>query len=143
MAFLEALYASTRHDEVALTHWSEDERRTFLAEQFKAQHAHYMTHYPDADWLVIIHQRERIGRLYLERWPTQHRIIDIALTPKERGNGFGAAILNDLIDEASEAGKTVSIHVEKNNPAKRLYERLGFEAREDKGVYDLLVRPLS
>ena len=143
MAFLEALYASTRHDEVALTHWSEDERRTFLAEQFKAQHAHYMTHYPDADWLVIIHQRERIGRLYLERWPTQHRIIDIALTPKERGNGFGAAILNDLIDEASEAGKTVSIHVEKNNPAMRLYERLGFEAREDKGVYDLMVRPLS
>ena len=143
MAFLEALYASTRHDEVALTHWSEDERRTFLAKQFKAQHAHYMTHYPDADWLVIIHQRERIGRLYLERWPTQHRIIDIALTPKERGNGFGAAILNDLIDEASEAGKTVSIHVEKNNPAMRLYERLGFEAREDKGVYDLLVRPLS
>ena len=143
MAFLEALYASTRHDELALTHWSEDERRTFLAEQFKAQHTHYMTHYPDADWLVIIHQRERIGRLYLERWPTQHRIIDIALTPKERGNGFGAAILNDLIDEASEAGKTVSIHVEKNNPAKRLYERLGFEAREDKGVYDLLVRPLS
>ena len=143
MAFLEALYASTRHDELALTHWSEDERRTFLAEQFKAQHAHYMTHYPDADWLVIIHQRERIGRLYLERWPTQHRIIDIALTPKERGNGFGAAILNDLIDEASEAGKTVSIHVEKNNPAMRLYERLGFEAREDKGVYDLMVRPLS
>jgi hypothetical protein len=32
----------------------------------------------------------------------------------------------------------VTIHVEKNNPAMRLYRRLGFTAVEDKGVYDLM-----
>jgi hypothetical protein len=32
----------------------------------------------------------------------------------------------------------VSIHVEKLNPAMRLYRRLGFVTEEDKGVYDLM-----
>ncbi|WP_245262846.1 GNAT family N-acetyltransferase [Mesorhizobium sp. LSHC432A00] len=49
-------------------------------------------------------------------------------------------MLADLIDEAAAAGKSVSIHVEKNNPARRLYKRLGFTVAEDKGVYDLMIR---
>jgi hypothetical protein len=32
----------------------------------------------------------------------------------------------------------LSIHVETFNPAKRLYERLGFVVAEDKGVYQLM-----
>ena len=36
------------------------------------------------------------------------------------------------------AGKALSIHVEKFNPALRLYERLGFSVKEDKGVYLLM-----
>ena len=32
----------------------------------------------------------------------------------------------------------MSIHVEKFNPAMRLYRRLGFVTEEDKGVYDLM-----
>jgi ribosomal protein S18 acetylase RimI-like enzyme len=42
------------------------------------------------------------------------------------------------MDEAAAAGKAVTIHVEKNNPAMRLYRRLGFRTEEDKGVYDLM-----
>ena len=46
--------------------------------------------------------------------------------------------MRDLLDEAAGAGKAVTIHVEKNNPAMRLYRRLGFETVEDQGVYDLM-----
>jgi ribosomal protein S18 acetylase RimI-like enzyme len=46
--------------------------------------------------------------------------------------------MQDLIDEADAAGKAVSIHVEKNNPARRLYERLGFVVAGEQGVYDRL-----
>ncbi len=42
------------------------------------------------------------------------------------------------MDEAAAADKDVSIHVEKYNPAMRLYRRLGFVTEEDKGVYDLM-----
>jgi hypothetical protein len=48
------------------------------------------------------------------------------------------ALLRDLMDEAAAAGEAVSIHVEKYNPAMRLYNRLGFAVDEDKGVYDLM-----
>ena len=81
---------------------------------------------------------EDIGRLYIERWPSQHCIIDIAFLPEHRGKGLGAALLRDLMDEAAAAGKAVSIHVEKFNPAMQLYRRLGFTTVEDKGVYDLM-----
>lgn len=138
LPFLELLYASTRADEVAATGWPADMQRAFLAQQFAAQHRHYRAHYPTAEWLVIEAEGEVMGRLYVEEWPTQFRIIDISLVPEIRGRGLGAAILADVMDQAGAIGKRVSIHVEKNNPAMRLYLRLGFRPVEDKGVYDLL-----
>jgi ribosomal protein S18 acetylase RimI-like enzyme len=74
----------------------------------------------------------------VEEWPSQLRIIDIALVPEAQSQGFGSALLADIFTRARTATKKVSIHVEKNNPAMRLYERLGFAKAEDKGIYDLL-----
>ena len=106
--------------------------------QFRAQHAHYQKYYPEADWLVMSHAGEDVGRLYIERWPSQHRLIDITFLPEHRGQGFGEALLRDLMEEAAAVNKAVSIHVEKFNPAMGLYRRLGFTCVEDKGVYDLM-----
>ncbi|MHA7777380.1 GNAT family N-acetyltransferase [Roseibium sp. M-1] len=141
--FLLALYRSTREEELARTPWGEAEKHAFISMQFEAQHTHYRTHYPDALWLIIEAHDTPVGRLYLERWNREHRIIDIALMPQARGQGIGGAILADLINEAGDAGKSLGIHVEKANPAMRLYKRLGFQTREDKGVYDLLSHPCT
>ncbi|WP_019962358.1 GNAT family N-acetyltransferase [Woodsholea maritima] len=138
LPFLEQLYRSTREGELAMTPWSEDQKANFIAMQFRAQHEHYQAHYPDALWLIIERNMKAIGRLYIEAWPEEHRIIDIALMPEARGLGMGEAILRDLISDAEAQGKSVGIHVEKNNPAMTLYKRLGFEKTEDKGVYDLM-----
>jgi ribosomal protein S18 acetylase RimI-like enzyme len=138
LPFLARVYASTRAEELAATPLTDDVKAAFLADQFQLQHAHYQKYYPNADWLVTMRGGEDIGRLYIERWPTQHRIIDIALLPEHRGKGFGEALLRDLLDEATACGKAVTIHVEKFNPAMRLYRRLGFTTEEDKGVYDLM-----
>jgi len=91
LAFLSRVYASTRAEELAALDWADEHKAAFLEQQFQAQHAHYQQHYPDADWLVTMRDGEDIGRLYLERWPSQHRIIDIALLPAHRGHGLGAA----------------------------------------------------
>lgn len=138
MPFLAALYYSTRAEEVAQTGWPAEMQQQFLAQQFDAQHRHYQRHYADAEWLVIERGGEAVGRLYIEEWQSQIRIIDIALVPAARGLGIGAAIFEDTFDDARAKGKKVSIHVEKNNPARRLYFRLGFEMIADEGVYDLL-----
>src|SRR5689334_14023274 len=128
LPFLSRLYASTRTEELAVTPWSEAQKAAFLAQQFEAQHAHYQTYYADSDFLVTERARQVIGRLYLARWEREHRIVDIAFLPEHRRKGLGEALLRDLLDEAAQAGKAVSIHVEKFNPAMGLYRRLGFVA---------------
>ena len=139
MAFLSQLYRSTREAELAVVAWSDAEKQAFCDMQFEAQHKHYQQHYPDAQWLVIERQGTPVGRLYLERWPKEHRIIDIALIPAVQGQGIGGAVLQDLQDNAgADAARGIGIHVEKANPALSLYRRLGFTTLEDKGVYDLL-----
>jgi ribosomal protein S18 acetylase RimI-like enzyme len=139
LPFLARVYASTRAEELAVViSMTDAQKAAFLDAQFHLQHAHYQKYYPQADWLVTMRGGEDVGRLYIERWPSQHRIIDIAFLPEHRRKGFGEPLLCDVMDEAAAAGKAVSIHVEKLNPAMRLYRRLGFTTEEDKGVYDLM-----
>ena len=49
--------------------------------------------------------------------------------------GIGTTLLHGLQSEAAAAGKPLRLHVERFNPALRLYERLGFQQIEDRGVY--------
>jgi len=138
--FIEALYLSTRDEELALSDWPEAAKRDFLTQQHRAQHQHYQTYYPNAERLILERGGAAIGRLYVDAWPLELRVVDIALVPGARGQGIGEAVLRDMIDWAQALGKGVSIHVEKFNPARRLYQRLGFVVTEDKGVYDLMER---
>jgi len=133
--FLESLYASTRSAELAMTSWPETQQRAFLSQQHRAQHAFYRAHNPDAEWLILEREGEPVGRLYLAEGASALRIIDISLVPSVRGQGIGRAIVADLIDAASAVRKPVSLQVEKHNPARRLYERLGFAPRMDHGIY--------
>jgi ribosomal protein S18 acetylase RimI-like enzyme len=135
-----SVYASTRGEELAVVSWTSTEKDAFLRQQFEAQDAHYRQHYAGAAFLVIEAAGVPAGRLYVARWPREIRIMDIALLPAHRRRGLGTAILADLLAEATAAGKLVSIHVERNNPALRLYERLGFHTAADRGVYLSLER---
>lgn len=135
-----AIYASTRTEELAQTGWPPEQQAEFLRMQFQAQDAHYRKHYPGAELQVILHGGVPAGRLYVDRWAREIRIMDIALLPEHRGQGIGSTLLRELMREATAAGKALSIHVERFNRALALYERLGFRPVEDKGVYYLLRR---
>ena len=137
-SFLRELYASTRAEELAQVPWSEEQKAQFCAMQFTAQHHHYEKYYPEASRHIIEHGTVPAGRLYVDRTPQEIRIVDISLLPAHRGAGVGTKLLRGLQDEAALAGKALSIHVEKFNPALGLYQRLGFQVREDKGVYLLM-----
>lgn len=140
LPFLREVYASTRADELALTNWSDPEKQVFLQMQFDAQHRHYQQHYPDADFRIILREAHPIGRLYLARLPHEFRIIDLALLPAHRGAGIGTALLQEILREAAAAGKPVRLHVERLNPALRLYQRLGFTTVEAGQIYLLMER---
>jgi ribosomal protein S18 acetylase RimI-like enzyme len=137
LPFLQRVYASTRSDELALTDWTAQQKSDFIAFQFRAQHQHYATHYHDGEFLVIERDGGAVGRLYLHRG-SELRIVDISLLPEARGSGLGSALLRALMTQAASEGKTVSIHVERNNPALRLYLRLGFLIAGEHGIYHLM-----
>lgn len=136
--FLFSVYASTREDELAATDWSPQQKTEFCRQQFEAQDAHYRAHYPGASYHLILENGLSVGRLYVDRWSREIRIMEITLLPAARGRGIGSALLRELQNEARGAGKLLSIHVERFNPALTLYERLEFTLAEDKGVYLLL-----
>jgi GNAT superfamily N-acetyltransferase len=136
--FLFQLYSSTREFELRQTPWSDEQKVNFCRMQFEAQHVHYHKYYPSALFDIIEKDGFPVGRLYVDHWEHEIRIVDIALMPEHRGGGIGTGLLRQLQAEAQGAGKALSIHVEKFNPAMKLYERLGFLPLEDKGVYLLM-----
>lgn len=139
-SFLTRVYASTRAEELARVPFSDAEKAAFLAQQFAAQSAHYATHYGGAAFDVVLVDGEPAGRLIVDRRDAGILIVDIALLPEFRGRGIGGRLLAPILAEADAAGATVTIHVERANRARRLYERLGFAVVADDHVYLTLER---
>jgi ribosomal protein S18 acetylase RimI-like enzyme len=139
LPFIAALYASTRTDELAPTGWSEELKQAFLEQQHRAQHHHYQGHYPGAEWLIVEKDGEPIGRIYLHQRESELRLIDIALVPAHRRAGIGGAMIGDLLEYAGALGKSISLHVEPNNPVRPLYVRLGFESQGLNGAYEAMI----
>ncbi len=135
------LYVSTRWKELAQVPWTEEQKLAFLRQQFDAQHAYWTENYRGATFDVVLMDGVPAGRLYVARWERELRIVDIALFPEHRGRGLGTTLLRRVFAEAEAVGKATSIHVEIFNPARALYERLGFRLVEEKGVYLLMKRP--
>src|SRR5919109_1821435 len=53
--------------------------------------------------------------------------LTIAVVPSRRGRGFGEQLLSALLDRARGDGyDSVSLSVERDSPALKLYERFGF-----------------
>lgn len=137
---LRAIYASTREEEMELVpHWTAEQKDAFLTQQFQAQHQYYQQVYQHKQFEIILLEDQPAGRLYLDHRPDEVRIVDITLLPGFRKRGLGAGILRALMQEADKSGKRVTIHVERQNRARHLYERLGFQViNEDNQVYLLM-----
>jgi ribosomal protein S18 acetylase RimI-like enzyme len=135
IAFLMALYASTRMEELRPVPWTEEQKAAFCAQQFQAQLSNYRATIDNCRYDLIEHRGEPLGRLYLQDRPTRLHIVDIALMPDARGKGLGTQILKALHAAGQASGRGVGIMVEKFNPALNLYRRLGYTEVEDHGIY--------
>ena len=136
--FMRHLYASTRAEEMVHFPFDEAQKAAFLDAQFAAQYQHYTIHYPTCERNIVEKDGVSIGRLWLDEWNDQFRLVDIALLPEWRGSGIGSALVRGVLARGAAAGKPVTIHVESFNPALRLYQRLGFEHVDSNGMYYLM-----
>lgn len=79
----------------------------------------------DAAALQIVESNGRaIGMLRVDRSAMPVRLLSIAIAPAEQRRGFGTAVIADVVREA--APHAVWLQVLKANPARALYERVGF-----------------
>jgi len=136
--FMRRLYALGREAEMAHFPFDEAQKRAFLDQQFAAQFAHYGAHYPTCERNIVERDGVPVGRLWIDEWRDQIRLVDIALVPECRGLGIGSALLRQVMERGAAAGKPVTIHVEGFNPALSLYRRAGFEHVDTNGVYFLM-----
>lgn len=134
------IYASTRSEELAVVPWDAATKEAFLRMQFAAQDSYYRATYPSASYDLICHDEAVLGRLYVVRGEKAWLVIDLALLPEHRGKGVGTRLLNEVLAQAGAAGKPVQMHVERSNPSRRLYDRLGFCQIAEQGIYLLLSR---
>jgi len=136
-AFLYRLYADARAEEMAAWGWNSAQQEGFLSLQFRAQQNHYRE-YPNTDHQIVIANGRPIGRMLVSELKDEFWLVDIALLTEYRNAGTGEALIRQLIDRAAAEGKSVRLHVEKNNRAQRLYLRLGFRFVSDTGMYYLM-----
>jgi RimJ/RimL family protein N-acetyltransferase len=138
-SFLVAVYGTTREQELAMTPWTAEQREAFIRFQYIAQLAQYQTEYPQAEHSIILLGDKRVGRIYLDRRENEIHILDFTLIIQHRGQGIGTPILQRVMDEAAQAGKSVSINLDSFNQSQQLFERLGFKPAETTGFHTLFV----
>jgi GNAT superfamily N-acetyltransferase len=126
--FLLEVYASTRLEELAGVAWDDNQKQAFIRMQFLTRERCY----PRADNRIILLNGRAVGRMLVDRGDEEILLRDIALLTEYRNTGIGSRLIQDLMKEATAAGKPIGLHVVATSPAVRLYERLGFRRTGDK-----------
>jgi ribosomal protein S18 acetylase RimI-like enzyme len=134
-ALLRALYRSARDPELRMTPWTEAQKQAFADSQFDLQDRWYRGNYAGAQFLVIERAAEPVGRLYVHDSGREVTVMDITSAPAARNQGLGTLLMRWLLGKAQAEGLDVTLHVETNNPARVLYQRLGFREEGEEGVY--------
>ncbi len=127
---------------MALVPWPDEAKQTFLDDQFRLQTEHYNIHFSDAQFSIVELNGLPVGRFYVHEGARTVYVMDITLLPPYRNQGIGGLLMRQVIEAAHARGRRVTCHVEFNNPAQRLYHRLGFVKIEENGVYfELELKP--
>jgi ribosomal protein S18 acetylase RimI-like enzyme len=115
----------------------------------------YVEHWGMADDIgfIALDANIPVGAVWLRKFTEENKgfgFIDsmtpemcIALLPDYRGQGIGSALLNQLFEFAREDYASISLSVSTDNPAYRLYERMGFGVVKQEGDSFTMVKVLS
>ena len=139
--FLLRLFGSTRIEEFKFLA-DAGQIEALISMQFNLQRQQYDSGYPGAEHNIILCDSQPIGRLFVDENEREFTLVDVALLPEWRNTGIGSSLLGGLLTRAARAQKKVRLHVVKSNPARRLYERLGFSIVSEDGMYfEMLCAP--
>lgn len=128
--FLYRLHVAAMKDLVARV-WGWDDARQ---EQFFADH------FDPAPSRIIVVDGEDAGVVAVVWGEADAFLASIEILPEYQGRGLGTAIIRHIIAAAEARGLPVRLRVLKINPARRLYERLGFVITGETETHSLMAR---
>jgi len=129
--FLYDLHVATMKEYVAQTWgWDNAVQQAMFRENFT----------PERGRIVMVDGRA-VGVFTAERRPAEWFIWAIAIGPEMQGRGLGAALLRDQLATAARDGLPTRLQVLLVNPARQLYERLGFAIIDETPTHYLMSAP--
>lgn len=116
--FLWWLHGATMRAYVeAIWGWDEAAQRRLFQERFEP-----------ARIQILEHEGEAVGYISVERNEECLFLSAIEIAPQVQNRGIGTGLIRDLQSEAARRRIPLRLWVLQGNPARRLYERLGFTA---------------
>ncbi len=126
--FLYRLHVAAMKDVVAqVWGWDEAWQRQYFDDHFDPSHAR-----------IVVVDGVDIGVVAVEWREDAAFLAGIEILPEYQGRGLGAAVIRDVIADAAARGLPVTLRVLKVNPARRLYERLGFTVTGETDTHYLM-----
>ncbi|MCA1622443.1 MAG: GNAT family N-acetyltransferase [Acidobacteria bacterium] len=96
--------------------WDEERQRQLFRESFETKRAK-----------IIVFEGKDAGFLDAAERETETVLISIRLLPEFQNKGIGTKIIQEILEKSHAKNKLVRLQVLKINPAKKLYNRLGFK----------------
>jgi GNAT superfamily N-acetyltransferase len=129
--FLLQLFVATQPMETASWNISAAAREQLLQMQYRGRMQTYTAQYPGAEDLIICLNEEgdiekRVGRHLVMRQEDAILGIDLAVLPLYQKQGLGRLVLQGIQYQCTKEGLRFRLQVLHTNPARRLYDRLGF-----------------
>jgi ribosomal protein S18 acetylase RimI-like enzyme len=109
--------------------WNDDWQRKRFDENFDA-----------APLTMIEYGTLTIGYICLHRPGHEIFLASIEIAPEFQNQGIGTRLIRDVLDESDRLRLAVRLSVLKVNPARRLYERLGFQCSGETSTHFVMVR---
>ena len=106
-----------------LTVWDEQKQRASFAAEWKREEVR----------IISVDEKDG-GWLQIAELPTEIRLQKFFVSPQYQRAGIGSEVLSNLLATLRSTGKKIVLRVLKNNPARRLYERLGFSVVAEEPV---------
>ena len=99
------------------------------------QHQRYKKIWKPENIKIINFEKTDIGYLETEDYGDYIKIVNFFIAKEFRDKGIGTLVLGDLTKDNKKTVKKIKLNVLNNNPAKKLYEKIGFQfISEDKGL---------
>ena len=131
--FLYALHVATMKEYVDKTWGWED----------AFQESVFLRNYVPANIQIITLDDKDMGMLVVEERPEDIFLRAIEIHPDHQSKGIATEIISTIIADGFQKNKPVRLHVLKVNPARRLYDRLGFSVIEETTTHYIMLTSIS